>query len=155
LGFGQSPLATFFPFRSFCRLLRLSPVACGLLPILLACCLLPASRAQSTNGLITGRVTDSSKAIIPGARVTLTEMDKNISYSFLTDETGNYFASNLPLGEFRIEIVKPGFRTVIKPRVVVHVQDALEINFEMVLGAVSESVTVEGGEPLMDTESAT
>jgi len=55
----------------------------------------------------------------------------------------------------RIEVEKPGFARLIKPDVALHVQDALEINFELKIGSVSETVTVEGGAPLVNTESAT
>ena len=49
---------------------------------------------------------------------------------------------------------KPGFKKLIKPDVILHVQDALDIDFEMPVGAASESVTVEGDAPLLNTESA-
>ncbi len=54
-----------------------------------------------------------------------------------------------------IEIEKTGFKKLLKPEVILHVQDALEINFELTLGSVSETVTVEGGAPLVNTESGT
>src|SRR4029077_492325 len=52
-------------------------------------------------------------------------------------------------------IEKPGFKKLIKPDVILHVQDALEIDFEMTLGAASDTVTVEAGAPLVNTESGT
>src|SRR5262249_47197112 len=58
-------------------------------------------------------------------------------------------------GLYRIEIEKPGFKKLIKPDVILHVQDALEIDFEMTLGSVSETITVEGGAPLVNSESGT
>src|SRR3989442_6368367 len=47
-----------------------------------------------------------------------------------------------------------GFKRLIKPDVILHVQDALEIDFAMTVGSASESITVEGGAPLVNTESA-
>src|SRR6202040_3436736 len=55
---------------------------------------------------------------------------------------------------FRIQVAKRGFKTIIKPEVFLHVQDALAINFTLPLGALSEVVTVHGGAPLVDTQSA-
>jgi len=63
--------------------------------------------------------------------------------------------SNLPPGAYRIEIEKTGFKKLIKPDVILHVQDALEINLELAVGSVSESMTVEAGAPLVNTESST
>ena len=55
---------------------------------------------------------------------------------------GSYTIPSLPPGTYRIEVEKSGFRSIIKRDVVLHVQDALVINFEMALGSVAESVTV-------------
>jgi hypothetical protein len=112
-------------------------------------------RAQSTNASITGRVTDPSKALIVGAKVNAISIDRSFRYEAVTNGSGEYYLTNLPPGNYRIEIDKTGFKTLIKPDVILHVQDALEINFEMTLGPASQSVTVEAGAPLANTESAT
>jgi hypothetical protein len=112
-------------------------------------------RAQSTNASITGRVTDPSKALIVGARVAAVNAGTNFRYEAVTNGSGEYYLTNLPPGSYRIEIEKTGFKKSIKPDVIVHVQDALEIDFEMTLGPASQSVTVETGAPLVNTESGT
>src|SRR6202007_1517908 len=68
--------------------------------------------------------------------------------------TGSYYVTNLPPGTYRIEIEKLGFKVVIKADLILHVEDSVEVNFEMVLGSETESVTVRGGAPLLDTESS-
>ena len=112
------------------------------------------AQAQSTNATITGRVTDPGKAVLPGAKVTLINAGTNVARSATTDAAGSYVLTNVPPADYRLQIEKEGFKSVIKPGVVVHVQDNLEINFELALGAVSESVTVTGGAPLVNTQSA-
>src|ERR1700738_1484393 len=112
-------------------------------------------KAQSTNASVTGRITDSSKAVAPNAKVTAINTGTRIRYETVTNETGSYYVTNLPPGTYRIEVEKLGFKAVLKSDVILHVQDALEVNFEMVLGSASESVTVRGGAPLLDTESST
>src|SRR5580704_8456559 len=112
-------------------------------------------RAQSTNASITGRVTDPSKALIVGAKVAAVNAGTNFRYEAVTNGSGEYYLTNLPPGSYRIEIEKTGFKKSIKPDVIVHVQDALEIDFEMTLGPASQSVTVEAGAPLVNTESGT
>ncbi|MGB7846945.1 MAG: carboxypeptidase-like regulatory domain-containing protein [Candidatus Acidiferrum sp.] len=104
---------------------------------------------------MTGRVTDPSKAVIPVAKVIVINSGTRIRYETITNQTGSYYVTNLPPGTYRIEVEKLGFKVVIKSDLILHVQDALEINFEMVPGSASESVTVRGGAPLLDTESST
>src|SRR3984957_2007343 len=111
--------------------------------------------AQSTNASLTGRVTDPSKARIVEAKVTAISAGTNFRYETATNDSGEYYLANLPPGSYRLEVEKNSFKKLIKPDVILHVQDAPEINFEMTLGSASESVTVEGGAPLVNTESAT
>src|SRR5258708_38051683 len=103
--------------------------------------------AQSTKASLTGRVTDPSKAVAPDSKVTLINNGTNVRYETTTNEVGIYYLTDIPPGNYRMEVEKVGFKTVIKPDIILHVQDALEINFEMHLGSVSEIVTVPGGSP--------
>src|SRR3979411_774951 len=112
----------------------------------------PSLRAQSTNASLTGRITDPKKAVITAATITVINTGTGIHYQGLTNETGTYYVSNLPPGRYRIEVEKLGFKAVIQSGVILHVQDALEVNFEMMLGSASESVTVEGVSPPLATE---
>ena len=111
--------------------------------------------AQSTNASLTGRITDPKKAVISAATITVINTGTGIHYFGLTNETGTYYVSNLPPGRYRVEVEKIGFKAVIQSGVILHVQDALEVNFEMMLGSASESVTVEGVSPPLDMESST
>jgi len=111
--------------------------------------------AQSTNASLTGRITDPSKAVIPDARVIVINTGTGNRYGGITNQTGSYYVTDLPPGTYRIEVEKLGFKAVIKSDLILHVQDALEINFEMVLGSALESVTVEGDTLPLDTESST
>src|SRR5882757_1313328 len=112
-------------------------------------------RAQSADASLTGRITDPNKALITDAKVTVINSGTGVHYQGLTNEAGTYYVSNLPPGRYRIEVEKIGFKAVIQSGLILHVQDALEVNFEMTLGSASESVTVEGELPPLDTESST
>src|SRR5579864_249942 len=111
--------------------------------------------AQSTTASLTGRVSDPSKALIVGARVAAISAGTNSRYETRTNGSGEYYLANLPPDSYRVEVEKTGFKKLIKPEVVLHVQDSLEIDFEMTLGAATETVTVEAGAPLVNTESGT
>jgi Carboxypeptidase regulatory-like domain/TonB dependent receptor len=112
-------------------------------------------RAQSTNASLTGRVTDPSKAVIADARVAAISVSTNVRYQTTTNAAGEYILANLPPGSYCLEVEKPGFKKLIKPGVVLHVQDALAIDSELTLGELSESVTAAAGVLPMDTTSGT
>ena len=110
--------------------------------------------AQSTNASLAGRVTDPANALIVDAKVVAISADTNLRYEDTTNGSGEYHLTNLLPTSYRLEIQKSGFKKLIKPDVVLHVQDALRVDLQMTLGDVSETVTVESGAPLVNTESA-
>jgi hypothetical protein len=127
-----------------------------LLTTAVVCLLLPAAVcAQSINASLTGRVTDPSKARIVGAKVCVTSSGTDIRNEATTNTAGEYYLPNLLPGTYRIEVEKPGFKRLIKPDVILHVQDALDIDVELTVGSASESITVEAGSPLVNPGGAT
>src|SRR6266403_1824511 len=112
-------------------------------------------QAQSTNASLTGRVTDPTRAVIAEAKVIVINTGTGVRYEGITNQTGSYYVTDLPPGRYRIEVEKIGFKAVIKSDLTLHVQDALEVNFEMVLGSALESVMVENDTVPLDTESST
>lgn len=111
-------------------------------------------RAQDPNATVSGRVLDPSGAAVPGTQVMVINDGTNIGYSAVTNDAGIYSLASVPPGKYHIQVSKNGFKNIIKPDVTLHVQDAPTLNFTLEVGAASESVTVEGGTPLINTESA-
>src|SRR4030095_14758989 len=101
----------------------------------------------------TGRIIDPSAAPVVNVQVAAVNAGTNVRRETTTGSSGGYHLANLAPGSYRIEVEKTGFKKVIKPDDTLHVQDALEIDFELALGSVSESVTVEGRAPLLTTHS--
>src|SRR5258708_4888766 len=124
--------------------------------LLSVCALMLAAplRAQSPNGVINGLVNDPSNRVIVGAEIIAVNDATGVKYTTKTNAEGIYVLPNLPPGPYRLQVSKAGFKTLIKPDIVLNVQDALSINFTLPVGAVFEAVTVEGGAPLVNTESA-
>jgi hypothetical protein len=113
-----------------------------------------SSYAQSPNASLRGRVTDVSQAVIVGARILAINVGTNIPYEGATNSAGEYYIPNLLPGTYRIEAEKTGFSSVEKPGVVLHIQEEVEINFELAIGSISEKITVEGGAPLVELSSS-
>lgn len=126
-------------------------------PLLVWSVLLLVLRAegQSPNGNINGLVLDPSNHVIAAAEVIAINDLTRLQFTAKTNEDGVYVFPSLPPGPYRVQVSKTGFKTIIRPDIVLNVQDALSINFTLPIGAVFETVTVAGGAPLVNTENAT
>src|ERR1700678_4694561 len=110
--------------------------------------------AQSPNGTINGRVVDPANGVIAGAEILAINDVTGVKSPSKTNEDGIYVVPNLPPGPYRLQVAKVGFKTRIKPDIVLNIQDALSINFTLPVGAVFETVTVEGGAAMVNTSDA-
>ena len=111
--------------------------------------------AQSETATVSGQVVDPSGLNITGAQVKIVDIDRDTSTRVTTNNTGIYTFPSVRPGRYRMEVTAVGFKVVNVTGVTVNVQDHLEQNFKLVVGSISESITVEGGAPFVDTESAT
>jgi hypothetical protein len=110
--------------------------------------------AQLSTARLSGRVTDESKAVLPGVTVTMTRTDTGLTRSDVTDGNGSYVLPNLPTGPYRLEVSLSGFRTYVQTGIVLQVAGTPEINVVLTVGALEETITVEGGSPLVDVQSS-
>ena len=111
--------------------------------------------AQTSTATLAGTITDPSGAVVAGAVVELTNVDTNFTQAARSNQGGLYsFASVLP-GQYRVEVKHPGFKTIIKTGLIVHVGDTVSQNFKLELGATTESITVSGEAAAVNTEDAT
>jgi hypothetical protein len=117
--------------------------------------LVKSCMAQSPDGTISGIVQDASERPIADAEIIIVNDATNVQYPSKTNEEGIYVAPNLPPGSYRIQVTKRGFKTLVKPGLVLNVQGALSVSLTLPVGAVTEVVTVEAGSPSMNTTDAT
>src|SRR5262245_37521687 len=129
-----------------------SPMSLWLSAVLL---LLPVALfSQATDGRILGSVTDTSGAVIGGAMVTVTDVERGTSRALKTDESGAYNAPSLQPGTYRIKAEFAGFKGVERPNIVLEIGRELKIDFALEPGAVTETVTVSEEVPMVETANA-
>src|SRR5215472_5609787 len=118
---------------------RIRAVVLASLAGMLAC---PAAWAQGTAQL-SGTVKDQSGAVLPGVEVTATQTATGAKRSVVTNETGSYVLTNLPVGPYRLEAALPGFRTFLQSGIVLQVGSNPVINISLEVGQLTEQVEVQ------------
>ncbi|MDP9050806.1 MAG: Plug and carboxypeptidase regulatory-like domain-containing protein, partial [Acidobacteriota bacterium] len=102
-----------------------------------------AARAQEVSGSISGTVLDATGAVVNGAKVTVTNIDRaHVERTTATDKAGFYTATSLPLGNYSVSIAMKGFKTATISGLVVHASDALKVDQKLVVGAATENVNI-------------
>jgi len=109
--------------------------------------------AQEETAALNGQITDHDGLAAAGVRVRVLNVGTNVSYFADTNETGLYNFPTLPAGTYNVAATKDGFQQVARPGVELHVSDVIRLNFSLQVGPVAQSVTVEGGAPLVETTS--
>jgi hypothetical protein len=109
--------------------------------------------AQGVNSTILGTVTDQSGALVPGARITVVNVATGVASPTTADGVGNYAVRFLQPGRYRVEGEAPGFKRFTRQDIVLDSARELRIDFTLETGALTESVTITGAAPLLETET--
>jgi hypothetical protein len=124
-------------------------------PLVLLVCLLFVPSLAHAQATLAGVVRDASDAVLPGVSVEVSSpvlIEK--TRTALTDGTGQYRLTQLPPGTYTMTVSLPGFTTVKREGVEVGGSGVIAINMSLRVGSVSETVTVTGETPVVDTQSA-
>ncbi len=111
--------------------------------------------AQTFRGGIVGTVTDATGAALPGAQITVTNIDTGLTRSTTTSAEGNYFVPELPLGGYNVTVAQSGFRTQTVTGIRVEVSANTRVDIKMSPGQVKETVTVTAEVPIVETTGNT
>lgn len=122
--------------------------------VLIVLCFLSQLGAQSTARIV-GTVRDSTGAAVPGATVIATNVQTSLSETRVTTIDGGYLFPLLPVGQYQVQVSKEGFKKIVRSGIVLAVNDNAAVDVTLDVGAVSESVTVSGAAPLLETQSGT
>ncbi len=131
------------------------------LGMLIGFCLMFASlavlpvKAQNARGTILGTVRDPSGALVPGTKVTVTNLGTNVPFSYETDQTGTYYVPSLLPGHYRVEAEKAGFKKVTVIDVVAEVDQTARVDISLQMGQLAETVEVQAAAPLVQTDTVT
>lgn len=110
--------------------------------------------AQTVSGSIVGTITDSTGAVVPNARIILTEVNTGATPTATSNASGNYAFTNLDAGEYRVEVEVPGFRKAAKSGITVLVNSTVRADVELQPGQVTEVVSVTAEVAVLQTDRA-
>ena len=131
---------------------RYSPIWVIALLLVAAMVTIVSIEAQEVTAAINGAVTDPSGAAIAGAQVTVTDVDRGTRFTAATGIGGNYSLPRLPVGRYEVRVENAGFQTAVKKDVTLVLNQVAEINFQLVIGNVGQTVEVTSAAPLLQTE---
>jgi hypothetical protein len=110
-----------------------------------------SARAQSTTGTISGTISDSSGAVLPGVDLLILNEETGSSREVKSDHAGRYLAPSLNIGRYRVTASVEGFQTQVRSGIEITVGRQALVNFGLAVGTVTSSVEVVGEAPLVDT----
>jgi len=111
--------------------------------LLVALALLCTAAFGQGTATILGTVSDPSGAVVPNAKITMTNVDNGFVRSTTSNNTGNYSARELPIGRYQVRVEAQGFKTYEQKDITLNVNDTLRIDAALQIGTVGQSVTVE------------
>ncbi len=111
--------------------------------------------AQNERGTILGHVADSSGAVLAGAKVTVRNVNTNVSQTFFTTSTGDYVVVNLIPGVYDVNVENKGFQVSTAKGLVLQVDQTLRQDFTMQLGTLEQQVTVTGNAQMLQSDNST
>ena len=109
--------------------------------------------SQEVTANITGTVTDPTGAPIVGANAVATDTERGTIFSARTNETGVYNINRVPIGEYKVSIDMHGFQKVVHSPIKLDLNQTARLDFQLQLGAVSETVQVSSEAPELQTQS--
>ena len=99
-------------------------------------------------------VNDASGAIVAGAKVTLLNVDTNISQETRTDTSGEYIFTPVRIGNYTVKVDMAGFAGATRPGLSLNVQQRMRVDFTLTVGSVDQSIEIRAESPLLDTSTS-
>ena len=106
------------------------------------------------NGIISGRVTDPSGAVVPDAQITVTQTETNVDAVSVTNSDGLFRVPSLINGPYKVTVTASGFKREVRDGLTLRIGENLNVEMKLEVGAVSEKVEVTSSLPLLDTQTS-
>src|SRR5207249_5378477 len=113
------------------------------------------ANAQVTGATLSGTVTDTSGAVIPGVMIAIKNRDTGVVRNVSTDEAGFYLAPNLLAGNYDVTAAAAGFSTVTQPNIGLAVGAQQQLNLSMKVGETAQVIEVTVSAPMVQVTSST
>lgn len=114
----------------------------------------PVAFGQVDTGAILGTVKDTSGAVVPGAKITLTSEDTGLVLATTSGSAGEYAFTPVKIGTYSVSAEFKGFQRVDHPHVTVQVQQRVVVDFELVPGQITQTISVTAEPPALQTQDA-
>lgn len=108
---------------------------------------------QNFRSTVVGKVTDPGGAVVPGAKITVTQNGTNIARTVTTNESGEYTVAQVQPGSYSVRIDANGFKSAINTEITVLTDETRRFDVKLDVGSVNETVTVEAEPPTINTET--
>jgi hypothetical protein len=108
--------------------------------------------AQAVYGSIVGTVQDTSGGVVSGAKVTTRNVERDVTNTTTTNESGNYTQRYLIVGRYQVRVEAPGFQTFVQENVSVSVDSEARVDIHLQVGEVTQTVDVNSEASLLKTE---
>ncbi len=110
--------------------------------------------AQNNTGIISGKVTDQTGAVVPNAQITVTQTDTGVNSVSQSNTEGIFRVPALRDGPYKVTVAAAGFKQEVRQGIDLQIGQILDLSIKLEVGATSESITVSGAATLLDTQTS-
>ncbi|MGI8494833.1 MAG: carboxypeptidase regulatory-like domain-containing protein [Pyrinomonadaceae bacterium] len=113
------------------------------------------SKAQESSGKIVGTIADQSGAVIPGAKVTVTNTGTKVTRDTVTDQDGSFQILSVPVGKYQVSVERTGFKKAATAEQILNINQTLKFDINLEVGSQAEVVDVTAAAALVETSNPT
>ena len=111
--------------------------------------------SQGNQGRITGTITDQSGGVVAGATVTVKDVERGVTRTLITGDSGEYNAPNLLPGTYAVRAEAKGFKAVERPNILLEVGKEIRVDLPLQPGEIAQTITITEAAPMVETTNAT
>ncbi len=110
--------------------------------------------SQAVNATLLGTVTDASGAVVPNAKLTVTETQTGIIHASKSNESGNWIVPDLPPGAYQVDVEAAGFKKELRKDIALQVNTSQRVDIQLQPGSITETIEVGATTAVLQTDRA-